>query len=409
MKVNDDSLVFLKSISLARPEKRKQLLEIYLRFGGRVLCSIPPSYEIFLRQTKIDHYGYERGRRYYRFLLSTPIIELTRDECRHLVSFGSCIINEIQEFYEIDEDFNLSKISVDDVILRVNDAKPIFRRTREEDFFGRGRSMMGDKIISQMLIGSSRRPDVDYFPESDFCENTFSVSFDNILIEKDKLDACILELNKLVPEPIIVKCEEWMPFGIRVINQMAEEFKENISDGESQLTFSKRIKIEKKFRDYFDDKKINSQKMGDLIKILFDKNSKTPTGFFLLYNQSAMTLIDVVNALARFDIESGIVSRNPSTSKPKKDIQPSEPGHEPEQQSRTKVDYEKLGIVNAEALLEEIEKKQSCIYFRKRLINTAAHRDWIHCELKILNYLSVKHLSKTISDLIRMNAKYGSN
>jgi|AntDeeMinimDraft_4_1070355.scaffolds.fasta_scaffold02606_3 hypothetical protein len=404
MKVNDDSLVFLKSISLARPEKRKQLLEIYFRFGGRVLCSIPPSYEIFLRQTKIDHYGYERGRRYYRFLLNTPIIELIRDECRHLVSFGSCIINEIQEFYEIDEDFNLSKIGVDDVILRVDGAKPIFRRAREEDFFDRDRSMMGHKIISQILIGSSRRPDVDYFPESDFCENTFSVSFDNILIEKDKLDACLLELNKLVPEPIIVKYEEWMPFGIKVINQVAEEFKKNISDGESQLTYSKRIKIEKKFRDYFDDKRINSQKMGDLIKILFDKNSKTPTGFFLLYNQSAMTLIDVVNALARFHIESRVVFRNHSILTSKKNIQPSGFEGLVEEKSRIKNELDELDGVDTEKMLDEIEKKQSCTYYMKRSINSAAHREWIHYELDLLKYQSVKHLSKTISDLIRMNS-----
>ncbi len=404
MKVNDETLVFLKSISLARPEQRKQLLEIYLRFGGRVLCLIPPSYEVYLRQIKIDLYGYERGRRYCRFLLNTPIIELSQDESRHLVSLGSCSVNKIQQFYEIDKDFNLSKIGLDNVISQINNAQPIFGSAREEKFFDRDPFMRNHKNISQMLVGSSRRTDVDCFSESDFCGNSFSASFEDIIIEKNKLDDCLRELNKFVPGPIIVKHEEWMPFGIRVINQMAEEFKDYIIDGESQLTTIKRLEIENKFNDYFNDKKINSQKMNDLLKILFDKNPKTPSGFFLLYNQSVMTLIDVVNALSRFDIESEIVFRNRSTSKPKKNIESSDLEDLAEEKSRTQVDFEKLGIVNAEKLLEEIEKKQSCMSYRKRSINKVGHRDWIYCELDFLNYRSVKHLSKTISDLIRMSA-----
>jgi len=117
-----------------------------------------------------------------------------------------------------------------------------------------------------------------------------------------------------------------------------------------------------------------------------------------------MTLIDVVNALARFHIESRVVFRNHSILTSKKNIQPSGFEGLVEEKSRIKNELDELDGVDTEKMLDEIEKKQSCTYYMKRSINSAAHREWIHYELDLLKYQSVKHLSKTISDLIRMNS-----
>lgn len=406
MSNDQKKLIRLQSISLDKDEHRKPLQELYLKTGKRIWCIVPPSQEVFLQESTVDRYGIESGRSYFRFSKTNLVIYLTLDESRQLISWGACDVHEIIDLFQIDEDLNIRRKTIKEVVLFVNPINKIFKRDSNIGRFSANPFIRMHSKRHKFVGGLSKNIEGDCLLKRDMEAVSIAINLDHVLIEKSDLDTYIKELQKTDPEYIRPSTILWMGLGIRIVNKVAEVVALDIKNGENHDSDSIRSEIKNYYQKYSGLEPFSPQKLNDIVKIISDDAIVFAKGFIRLYSSKlTMTLLDVVNFLARFDYESQTFIQCRSSSRNLS----GDPRGQLQRFENEKVEDVKERLlphsVDNSKMLVELSKKSKCIYFAKRSRNAHNHAKWIEDELESLGYKSVWHLSKTISQLIRIKEK----
>ena len=403
MSNDQKKLIRLQSISLDKDEHRKPLQELYLKTGKRIWCIVPPSQEVFLQESTVDPYGIESGRSYFRFSKTNFVIYLTVEESRQLISWGACDVHEIVNLFQIDEDLNIRRKTIKEVVLLVNPINKIFERDSNIGRFSANPFIRMHSKKHKFVGGLSTNFKGDCLLKKDMEAVSLTVSLDHVLIERSDLDIYIKELQKADPEYIRPSTIRWMGLGIRILNKIAEVVTLDVKNGKKHDSDSIKSEIKTYYQKNAGLEPFSPQKLSDIVKIIYDDETVFARGFLRLYSSDlTMTLLDIVNFLARFDYESQTFIQCRSSSRNLS----GDPRGQLQRFENEKIEYSKDRLlpysVNNSRMLVELAKKSKCIYFPKRSRNAHNHAKWIEDELESLGYKSVWHLSKTISQLIRI-------
>ena len=395
---NKKELVRLNTLSLEKDDHKKPLSEFYKKTGKRLWCIIPSPYEVFLKVTTVDLYDTVSGRTYHRFPTSNPIVFLSSEQSTQLVSFGSCDLHEISDLFEINKDFSISKITVEDIDRLVNSFHRIVEQSQTYESHYANPFVRHHRKVLKFVCGFSKKIEVDNFGEKDFQSHGALVTLEHVLIKSDDFDTYLNEYIKIFPEAKSSVGDEWIPFGITLVNRINDRFREDLINDIKRSKGSKKKEIEKYVLEY-SGKKFSDQKLGDILRIVEDKVIVYSESFYRIYKETPLKLLDVVNVLSRFDKEARLVVEKELQNDKSSSLSSISTGENSDQ-----IFFEdpKKDISENVDLIRAVYDRMGSALFRKRSKNGDYHRRWIEEELHILGYENVRRLSQTVSELIRM-------